>query len=169
MLLRILSFAQYSKIFRNLNFVTEYKKAFLVEVISALNSGEANGNQLQEFIIHFAGDVNLLNELAKSDEVIVENQIFFKVLLKLKADTTQIWRCAVKKKLVSILISDGKIMKTLLNKLTNEENNIISILQQLLEQPVDVSGKYVLACLMILAPEFFITKSKPKNRLDKKL
>lgn len=46
MLLRILSFAQYSKIFRNLNFVTEYKKAFLVEVISALNSGEANGNQL---------------------------------------------------------------------------------------------------------------------------
>jgi hypothetical protein len=30
----------------------------------------------------------LLNELAKSDGLIVENQIFFKVLLKLKADTT---------------------------------------------------------------------------------
>lgn len=46
MLLTKLSFAQYSKIFRNLNFVVEHKKTFLVEVISALNSGFANGNQL---------------------------------------------------------------------------------------------------------------------------
>lgn len=61
----------------------------------------------------------MLNELAKSDELILENHNFFKVLMKLKADTTEIWRCAVKKKLVPILISDSKIMKTLLNKLNN--------------------------------------------------
>ncbi len=118
MLLKILTFDTYSKVFRNLSFVSEYKKAFLVEVISSLNDGEVNGYQLQEFIIHFAGNVELLDELAHSDEIIVENVNFFKVLLKLKTDTTELWRCAVKKKLVSSLASDDKIMKTLLNKLS---------------------------------------------------
>lgn len=98
----------------------------------------------------------------------METSNFFSVLQRLKADTTEIWKCAVRKGLISKFVGNDLIMKALLSKLKDSEEAIISILRQLLSLEGNAaSSKYIYACLLIVAPDFFIKKSKARNYLDK--
>lgn len=53
-----------TELFRNLNFITDYKKGFLTEAIKIINAGIPS-QAYDEFIVNFAGDVTMLNELAR--------------------------------------------------------------------------------------------------------
>ena len=56
--------------------------------------------ELDEFIIHLAGSIDILNEMAKQKQVVIQRRAFFSSLLKFDTETSDIWRCAVKKKMV---------------------------------------------------------------------
>lgn len=42
-LLKMINFQSFAKVFRNLNFVDEYKKKFLIEAITAIKGGNSFG------------------------------------------------------------------------------------------------------------------------------
>lgn len=53
-------------------------------------------------------------------------------MVKLKTETIDIWKCAVKKKMISKFIGRNQIMKTLLDKLKTSQEFMLDILKQLL-------------------------------------
>lgn len=50
-----------TELFRNLNFISEYNKPFLVEVIKILNQGLPLSRQYEELVVNFAGSIEVLN------------------------------------------------------------------------------------------------------------
>lgn len=120
-------------------------------------------------MLNFAGKVSYLNSLAKDENIIIGNfanenkhsnvSQFYELLIKNGSDATEIWKCLVRNSKVKDFVQSQNIMKALITNLLNESELISSILSQLLRLKDETHEKYILACLMIQNPDYFIPNS----------
>lgn len=118
-------------VMRNLNFASQYKIPILKEFIYGINESDERANTyFYELIINFAGKTQILNSLAKSENIafgITEKSnlkndyfIFYQLMMKTGKDNTELWKCLVRNKKIEEISSNSQIMKAIIKNLAKD-------------------------------------------------
>ncbi len=86
------------------------------------------------FIFNFAGKLDLLNSLAKQDNLIFGQGFsnisdYYKMLIRTKQDASQMWKAVVQNKMMKNFLRDDQTLKAIIKSLIKDEESIVAILE----------------------------------------